>query len=693
MTGNWRLAVDIGGTFTDVVLARGDRWITHKRLTTHGNPAVAVLDGARHVLQQSGVAAASVDVVLHGTTLATNALIERRGARTALITTEGHRDVLEIGLENRFDQYDIFMQRPAPLVPRALRFTVRERVGARGEVLLPLTAAEVDRVVDAILDSGAESIAIGLLHAWIEAGHEHRLAEAITHRAPWLPLSLSSLVCPEIREYERFSTTVANAYVKPLMAAYLRDLQEGLRSIGLGGPVLVMTSGGGLTSLSAAQSFPVRLVESGPAGGAMLAAALARRSGLARVLAFDMGGTTAKLTLIDEGEPEWSRTFEVARAWKFRKGSGMPVRIPVIELVEIGAGGGSIAAVDRLGRIQVGPHSAGSEPGPAAYDRGGEHPTVTDADLVLGRLQPDRFAAGSIPLRADKAANAIRAHVATVLGVDPGTAARGIADTVGENMAAAARNHAGEWGRDLSGRTLIAFGGSAPLHAAELARRLGIERVMVPVNAGVGSAVGFLLSPMSFEVVRSRHVFVDAADEAELTTLFAEMRAEALEVVRPLTGEAELRETLRAWMRYVGQGHEIPVTLPVEVRGIARQLERAFGEVYRAIYGRLIPGQRIEVLSWTLSIAGPTPVLERPEPAATGGVGPSAEAPVQSAARGLTPSGHAVVERDTLRGGQTLRGPLLVVEDQTTTVVPANWTVSMDDCGQILLTDVSGRNS
>jgi N-methylhydantoinase A len=681
MTENFRLAVDIGGTFTDVVLAGDGQLFTTKLLTTHAEPAAAVMQGVSDILAMSGVQARNIRMMLHGTTLATNALIERKGASTVLITTEGHRDVLEVGLQNRFDQYDVFMQRPVPLASRAQRLTVRERMSARGDVLLPLTDAEIGRVITQVRASGAESVAIGLLHAWINPDHEDRIAAALAAVAPELPVSLSSKVCPEIREYERLSTTVANAYVQPLMSRYLKDLQRALHFAGILAPLLIMTSGGGLTSLETASVFPVRLIESGPAGGAMLASALARRSGLDRVLAFDMGGTTAKLMLLDDAQPEWTRAFEVARAWKFRKGSGIPVRIPVIEMVEIGAGGGSIAAVDDLRRLQVGPESAGSEPGPAAYDRGGNKATVTDADLVLGWLRPDRFAGGKLVLDHDKAAHAIRAGIAAVLDVDEVTAAAGIADTVTENMAAAARNHAGEWGRDLTGRTLIAFGGSAPLHAAELARRLGIGKVVIPVNAGVGSAVGFLVAPVAFEVVRSRHLFVDETDAGRLAALVTDMRAEAQAVVGPLIDSGSARATLRAWMRYVGQGHEIPVSLPADGYVDGRLLGEAFSRAYASIYGRLIPGQRMEVLSFTFALSGPPMALKD-------GWHESLEPSMASA---VVWESAGWIDRVTLRSGQTLPGPLRVIEDQTTTVVPTDWTVSTDRFGQLILLDTRGE--
>lgn len=686
MTEGFRLAVDIGGTFTDVVLAGNRQLHTAKLLTTHAQPAVAVMQGIRDILASTGVQPENISVMLHGTTLATNALIERKGAKTVLITTRGHRDVLEIGLENRFDQYDVFMQRPMPLVSRAHRFTVLERMSARGDVLRPLADDQISRVIAEVRASGAESVAIGLLHAWINPVHEERIEAALVKALPEILVSLSSRVCPEIREYERLSTTVANAYVQPLMSSYLEDLQQAIIAAGITAPLLIMTSGGGLTSVATASRFPVRLVESGPAGGAMLASALARRSGLNRVLAFDMGGTTAKLTLIDDAEPEWSRAFEVARAWKFRKGSGIPVRIPVIEMVEIGAGGGSVASVDALGRLQVGPGSVGSEPGPVAYGRGGNLAAVTDADLVLGRLRPDRFAGGKLVLDRDKAAHVIRRDIAAVLQVDEIIAAAGIADTVSENMASAARNHAGEWGRDLAGRTLIAFGGSAPLHAAELARRLGIDRVIVPLSAGVGSAVGFLVAPAAFEVVRSRHFFVDEADTQNLPALITDMHIEAEAVVGQLLKGKSSRATLRAWMRYVGQGHEIPVSLPTEetARGVlsVAVLGDAFDRAYGAIYGRLIPEQRIEVLSFTYSLSGAAMAFPDPLPE-----GPAKNPALSRSGAQHTETEAGWFERTALQAGHTLAGPVRVIEDQTTTVVPSGWTVSTDPFGQLILVD------
>ncbi|MCP5183670.1 MAG: hydantoinase/oxoprolinase family protein [Pseudomonadales bacterium] len=679
-----RLAVDIGGTFTDVVLETGSDRTTVKVLTTHGDPAEGVMHGVSQVLAEARVAAADIEVVIHGTTLATNALIERRGARTALITTKGHRDALAIGLENRFEQYDLGMQRPPPLVGRKLRLTVDERVSAAGEVLLALDESSVLDAVATLRAAGVDSVAIGLLHAYVNPRHEQRVAALLAEHLPDLSLSLSSEVCPEIREYERLSTTCANAYVRPLMDRYLSNLEHRLRAAGLRCSVLVMTSGGGLATLETARRFPIRLVESGPAGGALLAAALARRSGWSRALAFDMGGTTAKLTLLDDGRPQWSRAFEVARAYRFRKGSGLPVRIPVIEMVEIGAGGGSVARVDRLGRLQTGPDSAGSEPGPAAYGRGGEMATVTDADLVLGKLSVDGFAGGTLELHADKAVDAVERHVARPLGVTVTRAAMGISDTVEEAMAAAARSHAGEWGRELDSRTLIAFGGAAPLHAAGLARRLNITRVVVPHAAGVGSAVGFLLAPVAFEVVRSRHAFVDELDVAATAMLLTDMQREAFAVVAPLVPADRTVVTRRAYMRYVGQGYEIAVALPEGVPLDNDLLTSRFETAYNDLYGRVIPGQRIEILSWTLAVAGPAPAMNVPPVSARADGDAGQSAWFDGEQMRTIP----VLQRTALRPGERRTGPVLVTEAQTTTLVPPGWMVEVDDLVQLVLTRV-----
>lgn len=690
MTDKARLAVDIGGTFTDIVLALSqDRRVTTKLLTTHDHPGRAVLEGIDQVLRKSGTAPADVGLIIHGTTLATNALIERSGARTALLTTAGHRDALEMAHEDRFEQYDINIDRPQPLVPRYLRLPVNERMNHRGDVLVTLDESSVRSALPVLEQHRIESVAIGYLHAFVNPAHEIRTAELLSQALPGLSITLASEVAPEIREFERLSTACANAYVQPLMARYLNRLNDELQALGLHCPFLMMTSGGGLTTLETASRFPIRLVESGPAGGAILAKQIAAKLRFDRLLSFDMGGTTAKLCLIDDGEPLMSRRFEVDRVYRFKKGSGLPVRIPVIEMVEIGAGGGSIAAIDKLQRLQVGPESAGSEPGPAAYGRGGNRPTVTDADVHLGKIVPTYFAGGAFDLDLASPAGVIEEQLARPLDMTTDQAAFGISEVVDENMSAAARAHAAEFGIDIANRDIVAFGGAAPLHAARLGDKLGVQRIVIPPDAGVGSAVGFLIAPIAYEVVRSRQQLLSALDPGMINQLFADMQSEAMAVVRQGSEHPDLSESRQAYMRYVGQGHEIAVRLPAEpyAERHATAFRELFEALYRKLYGHIIDGIDIEVLSWTLAISEPEPVIpaavsRHPDP------GPPPE-PVDhqllfeptAQDRKLAP----VYLRADLPPGTLIRGPALITEDQTTTVVTASYSAHIDDDLNIIL--------
>ncbi len=682
-----RLAVDIGGTFTDVVMELGDGQITAKVLTTPQAPEQGVLDAIWMVLERGAIEPAAVDIIIHGTTLATNAIIERKGARTALLATEGFRDSVEMAYENRFEQYDINIDKPAPLVPRHLRWPVRERIDAQGKVLRPLDEGSVEELIARMVEHGVESVAIGLIHSYANPDHERRIAGIVAAALPDMAITLSSEVCPEIREYERLSTTCASAYVQPLMARYLNRLDARLRERGFRCPFLLMTSGGGLTTLETAVKFPIRLVESGPAGGAILASRIAAECGLERVLSYDMGGTTAKICLIDDASPLTSRTFEVARVYRNLKGSGLPVRIPAIEMVEIGAGGGSIAKVDLMNRITVGPESAGADPGPACYDQGGTAPTVTDADVVLGRIDAASFAGGSVALVPEKAEKALAASVGEVLDMALPMAAFGVGELVDENMANAARVHAIEWGKEASNRAMIAFGGAAPLHAARLAEKLGIDTVIVPIGAGVGSAIGFLRAPISYEVVRSRFHRLSAFDADFANAVLDEMQAEAMAVVEAAAAGAELVETRCAYMRYAGQGHEIGVALPLRrmEAGHATALREAFDAAYAALYGRTIPRLDVEILTWTLNLAtvvaksqgAPTPPARTPAAARwrrrifDPGTATHIEAPVH--------------RRRDLEPGSFVPGPALIVEEQTTTVVSPTFDATVDGLGHIVL--------
>ncbi|TAJ38602.1 MAG: hydantoinase/oxoprolinase family protein [Reyranella sp.] len=683
-----RLAVDIGGTFTDVVLETGTTAHSIKVLTTPDAPERAVMDGVRTILAQAKVKSSDVTLVVHGTTLATNALIERKGARTALVTTAGFRDSVEMAWEHRFEQYDIYMERPDPLVSRDLRFGVPERVAADGAVLLALDDKAVAKVAAELKVAKIEAVAVCFLHSFTNEAHERRTGEILAKELPGVAISLSCEVCPEIREYERTSTTIANAYVLPRMAGYLGQLEADLKKEGIAGPLLLMMSSGGITTVDTARRYPVRLVESGPAGGAILARTVAAENDARKAVAFDMGGTTAKLTLLDDLELQRSRQFEVARAYRFVQGSGLPVRIPVIELVEIGAGGGSIARLDALGRIQVGPDSAGSVPGPASYGRGGTEPTVTDADTALGRLDPTRFAGGAIPLHRDKAEVALQA-IARPLKTDALGAAAGVAEIVDETMASAARVHAVENGKDTADRALIAFGGAAPLHAARLARKLGMKQVIVPVGAGVGSAFGFLRAPIAYEVVRTRHLRLDMFDAKMLNELFAAMRTEAEAVVRPAAPGEKLVEQRLAFMRYRGQGHEIAVPLPNQpfAADAAGELRRRFEATYETVFGRAIPKLEVEALTWTLSLATDRPLPPAAKPvAAAKAPAPTGHREVLDPASGAREKA-AIHERDALKPGMSLDGPALIVEDGTTTVVPKGFIARINSVSQIVLED------
>jgi N-methylhydantoinase A len=686
--GAVRLGVDIGGTFTDVALETGRARFSSKILTTPQAPERGVLDAIGAVLREAELAPGALSIIIHGTTLATNAIIERKGACTAFLTTEGFRDTVEIRHENRFEQYDVNIDLPPPLVPRRRRFGVPERVDAQGKILVPLDEAEVVRLARHLAAERVESVAVGFLHSFTNPAHERRAGEILARELPGVTVTLSSDVSPEMREYERFSTACANAYVQPMMGRYLASLETLLRQQGFRCPLFLMLSGGGLTTVETAIRFPVRLVESGPAGGAIFASHVARQCGLERVLSYDMGGTTAKICLIDAQKPQTSRAFEVARIYRFKKGSGLPLRIPVIEMVEIGAGGGSIARVDSLKRITVGPDSAGADPGPACYGRGGGLPTVTDADLVLGRIDPAGFSGGRMALDRAAADAAIGAALAAPLDLALELAAFGLSEIVDENMANAARVHAIESGKDARGRTLVAFGGAAPLHAARLAEKLGLERVVVPSHAGVGSALGFLRAPIAYEIVRSRLQRLDGFDAAAANALFAEMREEAEAIVRQGAPEAPLVETRSAFMRYRGQGHEIAVPLPTRTYRAqdSAELHAAFERAYRTLYSRVIPGVEIEVLSWVLLLSGPVPAIDEGERAAA----PRSEPAPARRRRVFDPESGAFVEvaiheRADLVPGAVIPGPAVIVEDETSTVVSPAFEAKIDARGYIEL--------
>ena len=684
-----RLAIDIGGTFTDTVLVSGEETIlaSTKTLTTHQNPADGAMEGAIRVMEQSGHSLSEVTGFIHGTTLATNALIERRGAVVATVTTEGFRDILEIAYERRYSQYDITLEKPDLLVPRERALTVRERMSADGSVLIALEDNAIDALLADIDASGAEAVAICLMHAYANPEHERRLRDALTEKRPELTVSISSEVSPEAREFDRLCTTVANAYIRPLMESYLRRFVTRFEASGVTCPILMMTAGGGMCTVRTAARFPIRLVESGPAGGAILAARIAARAGIGDVLSFDVGGTTAKLCLIDNARPQTSRQFEIARAARFIKGSGMPVRIPVIEMIEIGAGGGSIAGVDRLGRLTVGPKSAGSEPGPVAFGRGGTEPTVTDSDITLGYIVPDTFAEGYIKLDPEASKEALTRVIGSRLDTDATGSADGVSRIVDESMASAGRMHAVESGKDLGPRTMIAFGGNGPLHASRVARSAGVSRIVIPPNPGVGSAVGFLFAPVSFEIVRSRYSLLETLDLDGINSLFADMIAEASGVVAQGAGDAPTETQRTAFMRYNGQGHEIEIPLPD--RALTADdigpLTTAFETEYRKQFSRPVPGMQIEILNWAVRVATPdAEVSDIPTTPDLTTITPSETRPITCDVDGQKKQA-GFVPRDSLRPGDRIQGPALITEPQTTTLVSADFSAHVDTIRNLVL--------
>ena len=682
-----RIGADVGGTFTDIVIEVADgSYSSTKVLTTHDAPEVGILDGIGRIAAQENIDLRDVTQIIHGTTLATNALIERRGAKTALVTTDGFRDVIETRTESRFEQYDLNIVLPTPLIQRADRHVISERLNARGEILVPFDENGARSLVEHIGTEGYQSVAVGFIHSYVNPTNELRFRELLLAELPDIAVSISSEVSPQMREYERFNTVCANAYVQPLMASYLVRLRDELAARGATCPLYLIHSGGGLMSVESAAAFPVRLVESGPAGGAIFAADLADRYGRDRVLSYDMGGTTAKIALIEDFTPATAKTFEVDRTARFKKGSGMPISIPVIEMIEIGAGGGSIASVDSLGQIRIGPHSAGSEPGPASYGRGGLDATVTDANVQLGRLHPDTFGAKDIDLSPALAAEALMRSVGDRLGLSAADAARGVAEVVDENMTNAARVHAVENGKDLAGYSMIAFGGGGPLHAGRLLDKLRLDELIVPPDAGVGSAVGFLRAPFAYEAVRSFYTSTVDFDVDGANRVLTELTDEAMAFVREGT-DADVTVERQVAMRYKGQGWEIPVRLSdASFDHMAAELLGAeFTKAYEEFFGRAIDDLAIEAVSWSVRVAS---VVDAPTPVKLSTNGTEVAAPnhrtMYDPISGVD-ADAAVVERTSLSAGDQVRGPAVIVEEQTTTVLASHHVATMQEDGTVLI--------
>jgi N-methylhydantoinase A len=693
MAKTTRIGVDVGGTFTDLVLHDEARALTHtgKLLTTPDEPSRAIVDGIARLLAETGTSIGQVRDIVHGTTLITNTVLERTGARTGLLTTEGFRDILEMAREIRYDVNDLHA-RPAPvIVPRHLRHGVPGRVTADGTEHAPLDKEAVRKAVETLVTAqGIEALAIAFLHSYANPAHERQARDLAHSIAPGLPVTLSCEVAPELGEYERTSTACVNAYVQPAVRGYLGRLERDLAGLGFTGWLSLMLSSGGLTSVEQAAAFPVRLLESGPAAGAIAAAFLAGQVREPRIIAFDMGGTTAKTCLIEDGQPRLKHEFEAGRVDKFKPGSGLPLRLTVIDLIEIGAGGGSIAAPDSLGLLKVGPRSAGSVPGPVAYGRGGHQPTVTDADLLAGYLDARRFLGGEMPLALDKAQNAV-AELGARLGVGQEAATAGIHDLVTENMAAAARTHLAEKGRDPRDCTLLAFGGAGPVHAHALARRLKVRRVIVPPGAGVLSALGFLVAAPRADEVRGYPSALTAVDWDRVTSLYAEMEAQTRLVLHDLgeqwpgTECGDLRFTRSADMRYLGQGFEITVTLPDGQLSAAREAEirDTFHRTYQEVFGRTLGDGTPELTSWRLSATRPATQLTLTHHAQHG-VDPRLGSRLVRFP-GFGALGTDVYNRSALPPGWNGHGPALFEDRETSCAVGPDCRVAVDDLRNLII--------
>ncbi len=684
-----RIAFDIGGTFTDFVLrgAGNDGMRFWKVPSTPDDPSRAVLSGLSDLLEETGVEGGDVDAILHATTVATNAIIERKGPRTAFVTTRGFRDVIVMGRQKRYDTFDVYLTKPAPLVDRKDVFEVDERIDVHGETVKPVDRASVENVVDAIADGGYESAAVAFIHAYADGRHEREARDAIAARLPDVPVSLSSEISPKMREFERFSTTLANAYVKPVVDRYLGKLEGALKERGIESDLFIMQSNAGLAPPELARDMPVRIVESGPAAGVMMCGVVGREEGRRDLLTFDMGGTTAKLGAIEGGEPAVMATFEVAMI-NCRPGSGIPLNVPAVELLEIGAGGGSVARTE-LGVIVVGPESAGADPGPVCYGQGGAEPTVTDANLVLGYLNPDYFNGGAMSLDRAAAEEGVRRAIAAPLGLSVGEAAWGIHAVANVNMERAMRVVSVERGRDPRGYTLVSFGGAGPVHAARIARSLGIPEIIVPYGAGVGSAVGLLEADNRIDAALTRVIRIRPDAAADISAVYEELEARVRADLARLGGAGAPRWSRYAYMRYVGQGYERKVDLPDGPidESYPGKVGEAFVEGYLRNFGFTDPDAGIEAIDWCLVATVPG---DRDAPCRFDGLGEVGGSAVVGARRAWFPEldGFAecdVVDRYRLREGDAFEGPAIVEERESTTVVLPGDAVTVGPSGHMAI--------
>jgi len=696
---SYRLGCDIGGTFTDFVLVDDEtgEFQTNKCLTSPADPSEAVEQGIQQLLDQTPDFIGRVAEFIHGTTLVINAIIERKGACTGLITTRGFRDVLELGREIRYDAYDIFAEYPQPLIPRNLRTEVDERIASDGRIIRDLDLQEVRKRLAQLQAAGVESVAVCLLNSYENPVHEKAIQQLIRDAAPGLSLSISFEVLPQIREYERTCTTATNAYVKPITASYLQKLSDRLATLGFAGQLFIMLSSGGITSLETAREFPVRIIESGPTAAVIASQHYGKLFDIKDMFCFDMGGTTAKSCLIQKGQAGLVSTFEVGRVQRFKKGSGLPIQVPVVDLMEIGAGGGSIAEINRLGLLQVGPESAGADPGPVCYGQGGENPTVTDADLALGYLDPDYFLGGSMPLDKAAAHEAIATKIAAPLGTGAVEAAFGIHDLINETMAAAAKTHIAEKGGNPGQVTVSAFGGAGPVHAYGLARKIGAPRILVPPLAGVGSALGFFTAPVAFDMSRSHRAVLDGADFAEIENLFSELETESAAILGGTAKNEEILVERTLMMRFVGQGAETDLAIASRPFDQWRKAEirELFDSEYKRLYGRTYDDNPVEFVTFKVRASLPARPFRIP-PLKTGGTSLAtcvkSTRPAYSLARKDFVE-HTVYDRSRLFPGAAFAGPAIIEERESTIVVGEGAAARVDEFGFVWIDLEAGESA
>ena len=684
----YRLGCDIGGTFTDFVLLNDQtgEMKTGKCLTTPQDPSDAVEEGIRVLEATAPDFVAKLDELIHGTTLVINSIIERKGAKTGLITTKGFRDVLEIGRELRYAPYDIFAEFPKPLIPRRYRIEVDERVRSDGSVIKALSPEEASRAVRTLLNMGVESIAVCLINSFENPSHELMLQEIIEKEAPGISVSISYHVLPQIKEYERTSTTVTNAYVKPLTGRYLSKLAGRLTSIGFKGKLFIMLSSGGVTSVETAAEFPVRIIESGPTAAVIAGQYYGRHFNISEMFCFDMGGTTAKSCLIQKGVAGVVPTFEVGRVQRFMKGSGLTIQVPVVDLMEIGAGGGSIAKVSKLGTLQVGPESSGAAPGPICYGRGGTDPCVTDADLLLGYLDENYFLGGEMKLDKEGARRGVEEKIAKPLEVSFIQAIWGIHDLINETMAAAAKTHIAEKGGNPKIVTIAAFGGAGPVHAYGLAKKLGAPRLLVPPNAGVGSAMGFFTAPRAFDLLRSHKISLNNVAFNEIENIFKGLEADAGKILKKEAGDETIRYERSLDMRFVGQGSEVNVPVPAgDFTELKRtDVRRYFDDVYEKLYGRTYPESEVEFINFKVRASLPERLLQLPK--LDGKKGQSLDAATKGQRQAYSPIArefipYTVYDRYKLFPKARFKGPAIIEEKESTLIVGEDSHVSTDEFG------------